>query len=60
MAKQDNTKKTSTSYSSGGKNITKTIDKGTKAKVDSAFKSDMRKLDSTQKAAQKKFGGKYK
>lgn len=32
MAKQDNTKKTSNSYSSGGKNITKTIDKGTKAK----------------------------
>ena len=52
MAKQ---LKSDTTYSIGKKNITKTIDKSTKAKVDSAFKSDMKKLDSASKAAKKNF-----
>lgn len=52
MAKQQKPK-TSVSYSSGGKNITKTISKPVKAKVDSAFKSDMGKLAKSQKTADK-------
>lgn len=55
MAKQK--QKTTTSYTQNGKNITKTIDAKTKKTVDSAFKSDMSKLKSSQQKAQKTFGG---
>ena len=50
MAKQQKTK---VSYSSGGKNITKTIDPKTKSYVDSVSKKMQNSLSVSQKAANK-------